>query len=96
MKIRKRVQGSSEKILTFEVTNTAVYIRSHITQGYNLFNLPCWYYDEKEYSLEEYLRDVVPNQQDNAEKAILELSEIIAMQAKRIADLEEKVGEDNV
>ena len=79
---RTNVHGTQEKVPQLEINIDTVYIRSNIhqieVQTDTKESRMEWEYNEEEYSLQEYLNKVLPENQATTDAAIVELSMLIA------------------
>lgn len=73
MKFFKNVQGSQKVVEPIEINVDTVYIRENITKITNSDEKEIWQYDEKQLSLAEYLKELVPSNQEISDNAIAEL-----------------------
>lgn len=70
----KNVRSSMETIPELDINVDTVYIRNNIHRIINQDNIEEWEYDEKQLSIDEYLRDTVPTNQNLTEETLAELS----------------------
>ena len=78
MIIIENVQGTQETVPSLEINVDTVYIRSNIKRKIDSEEHPYWEYDEKQLTIEEYLKEVVPLNQQLTDMAIAELTELFA------------------
>lgn len=71
------VQGTQEKVPKLEINVDTVYIRSNIEQKQDKEGNNYWQYDEIQYSIIEYLKKVVVENEEITDSAIAELSTLI-------------------
>lgn len=83
MKIFKQVHGSQEQVLPIEINVDTVYIRDNIEKTED-----GWVYDEKQLSLNEYFRQIIPYNQNITDDAIAELSMLFVSFNERLMALE--------
>jgi len=70
----KNVQGTQSTVPSLEINVDTVYIRTNI-QDIHTEEMPVlWQYDEIQMTIEEYLKQAVPENQDIADESIAELS----------------------
>ena len=79
----KNVQGTQETVPQLEINVDTVYIRSNIHRTSVQMNeeeepIEVWEYDEQQYTIAEYLKKVLPENQATTDAAIAELSMLIA------------------
>ena len=79
----KNVQGSQETVPQLEINVDTVYIRSNIHRISVQMNeeeepIEVWEYDEQQYTIAEYLKKALPENQATTDAAIAELSMLIA------------------
>lgn len=68
------VQGSQEEVKPVELNVDTVYLRSNIHRTMNTEGLEVWEYDERQMNIVDYLREIVPENQEISDNAIAELS----------------------
>lgn len=70
----KNVQGTQPTVPSLEINVDTVYIRTNI-QDIRTEEMPVlWQYDEIQMTIEEYLKQAVPENQDIADESMAELS----------------------
>ena len=70
----KNVQGTQSTVPSLEINVDTVYIRTNI-QDIHTEEMPVlWQYDEIQMTIEEYLKQAVPENQDIADESMAELS----------------------
>ena len=75
MEYFKNVRGTQLTVPTIELGASTVYIRDNIKQIKDEEGNDCWEYNEKQLSLEEYFRQIIPQSED----AIGEISQMFAL-----------------
>ena len=56
----QNVKGTQETVPSLEINVDTVYIRSNIKRKVDEDERPYWEYDEKQLTIEEYLKEIVP------------------------------------
>ena len=92
----KNVQGTQSTVPSLEINVDTVYIRTNI-QDIRTEEMPVlWQYDEIQMTIEEYLKQAVPENQDIADESMAELSmafaEYQAQTDMAIAELSSLIG----
>jgi hypothetical protein len=73
MKIYKDVMGSQEQVPKVEINKDTVYLRDNVTKVKDEENnTEFWKYDEKQLTIKEYLRQLIP-ENDNAIAELMDL-----------------------
>ena len=83
MIINTGVRGTQKEIPELEINVDTVYIRENIhqiTEDEKTF----WEYDEKQLSILEYLKDIVPKNQEISDNALAELCNLFVAYQEQI------------
>lgn len=81
----KQIHGTQEKVEPIEMNYNTIYIRNNIKQDEE-----GWVYDEIQMSLQEYLSQIIPQNQETTDEAIAELSMLLVSFNNRLLTLEGK------
>lgn len=74
----KNVQGTQPTVPSLEINVDTVYIRTNI-QDIRTEEMPVlWQYDEIQMTVPEYLKQIVPENQEISDSSVAELSQIFA------------------
>lgn len=76
MIIYEKVHGTQDFIEPIEINVDTVYKRNNIRQIENNEGNLVWEYDEIQMSIEEYLKEAVPNNQKDTDNALAELMQV--------------------
>lgn len=96
MIIYEKVHGTQDFIEPIEINVDTVYKRNNIKQIKNAEGNLVWEYDEIQMSIEEYLKEAVPNNQKDTDNALAELMQIFCeyqtQMDKTVAELSILIG----
>lgn len=93
MQTYTNIQSSAPTVKAVDINVDTVYIRSNITDIHTEEMPVLWQYDEIQMTVSEYLKKVVPENQNIADMALVELSMVFAeYMAKADAEIAELKG----
>ena len=100
MIIIKNVQGTQITVPEIEINVDTVYLRTNIHQIQNEEGDSLWEYDEQQLTIPEYLKIIVPQNQEISDNAIAELLTLFSSYQQQvdsaIADLSTLLTEGGV